>query len=66
MFVELDAFEDGLSEDVEGFIIYLQLLDEPELDARDVGQVNISRAVYLVRINQSGITKIFPLFYHSA
>ena len=55
VYVNLNAYEDGSAEEVEGFVIVLSLLDT-ELDSRDVGQVNISRSIYLIRINQSGIT----------
>ena len=50
----LSAYEDGIAEDPEGFVLYLDLL-ESKLDPRDVGLVNISRNAYLVRINESGI-----------
>ena len=50
----LDAYLDGLAEELEGFVLYLDVI-ESELDPRDVGQVNLSRSVYLVVINQSGM-----------
>ena len=50
----LDADLDGLAEELEGFVLYLNVM-ESELDPRDVGQVNLSRSVYLVVINQSGV-----------
>ena len=50
----LKAYEDGVAEEVEGFVLYLDLV-ESELDSRDVGFVNISRNAYLIRINESGI-----------
>lgn len=60
-YINLYAYEDGLAEEeTEGFLIYLDLL-ESELDERDVGQVNLSRSVYLVRISQSGSTSFYML-----
>ena len=53
-YVDIGAFQDGLAEVQEGFVIYLDIL-ESELDPRDVGQVNVSRSLYFVRINQSGM-----------
>jgi hypothetical protein len=50
----LDAYLDGLAEELEGFVLYLDVV-ESELDPRDVGLVNLSRSVYLVVINQSGM-----------
>ena len=50
----LDAYLDGLAEELEGFVLYLDVI-ESELDPRDVGQVSLSRSVYLVVINQSGV-----------
>ena len=50
----LDAYLDGLAEELEGFVLYLDVM-ESELDPRDVGQVSLSRSVYLVVINQSGV-----------
>ena len=52
-YVAIQAFQDGLAEEQEGFVIYLDIL-ESDLDPRDVGQVNVSRSLYFVRINQSG------------
>jgi hypothetical protein len=49
-----DAYLDGLAEELEGFVLYLDVV-ESELDPRDVGLVNLSRSVYLVVINQSGM-----------
>ena len=49
----LNAYQDGEAEQLEGFILYLEI-DESELDPRDVGNVSLSRSAYLVRINQSG------------
>ena len=53
-YINLNAYSDGIEEELEGFVIILRLL-ESDLDPRDVGLVNISRSIYLVRINQSGI-----------
>ena len=50
----LDAYQDGIAEQSEGFVLLLEI-EESELDPRDVGSVSLSRSVYLVRINQSGI-----------
>ena len=52
-YINLTAFSDGMEEELEGFVIVLRLL-ESELDPRDVGLVNISRSIYLVRIRPSG------------
>ena len=52
-----DAYLDGLAEELEGFVLYLDVM-ESELDPRDVGQVNLSRSVYLVVINQSGMIDV--------
>ena len=49
----LNAYQDGEAEQLEGFILYVEI-DESELDPRDVGNVSLSRSAYLVRINQSG------------
>ena len=54
--LSFDAYLDGLAEELEGFVLFLEVI-ESELDPRDVGQVNLSRAVYLVTINQSGIAR---------
>ena len=51
----LEAYQDGIAEQLEGFVLLLEI-NESELDPRDVGNVSLSRSVYLVRINQSGIT----------
>ena len=55
--ITLDAYLDGLPEELEGFVLYLDVI-ESELDPRDVGQVNLSRSVYLVVINQSGTCRV--------
>ena len=46
------AYIDGLAEEPEGLVVYLQL-EESELDPRDVGQVALERDTYLIRINPS-------------
>jgi hypothetical protein len=51
--LSLDAYQDGEAEQLEGFVLYLEIV-ESELDPRDVGNVSVSRSAYLVRINQSG------------
>jgi hypothetical protein len=51
--LSLDAYQDGEAEQLEGFVLYLEIV-ESELDPRDVGNVSVSRPAYLVRINQSG------------
>ena len=53
-FFLLAAFLDGIPEQTEGFVLFLEII-ESELDPRDVGNVSLSRSVYLVRINDSGI-----------
>ena len=53
-YLSLEAYQDGIAEQSEGFVLLLAI-DESELDPRDVGSVSLSRSVYLVRINQSGI-----------
>ena len=52
--LSLNAYQDGLAEQLEGFVLLLEIV-QSELDARDVGNVSLSRSAYLVRINQSGI-----------
>ena len=47
-------YDDGVGEEVEGLIVLLEVL-ESELDERDVGQVDLARAAYLVRIYHSGM-----------
>ena len=49
--VQIFTFEDTLPENTEGFIAFLEL-QESELDARDIGQVELVRSAYLVRINE--------------
>ena len=64
--IHLSAYEDGVAEESEGFVLYLDLV-ESELDPRDVGLVNISRNTYLIRINESGIVHfnlIVSFSYH--
>ena len=46
---QIIAIPDSLSEDTEGFIVYLEL-NESALDERDVGQVTLLRDAYLIRI----------------
>ena len=53
-FVFIETYEDGVSEDLEGFIIMLDLL-ESALDPRDVDYVSIPRSVFIVRINDTGM-----------
>ena len=52
--LSLNAYQDGIAEQPEGFVLRLEIV-ESELDPRDMGNVSLSRSVYLVRINQSGI-----------
>ena len=52
--LQIGPYQDGVAEELEGFVLFLDVL-ESELDERDVGQVSLTRAAYLVRINQSGI-----------
>ena len=52
--LSIEAYQDGIAEQSEGFVLLLEI-DESELDPRDVGNVSLSRSVYLVRINQSGM-----------
>lgn len=59
----LDAYQDGEAEQLEGFVIYLEIV-ESELDPRDVGNVSLSRSVYLIRINQSGTTMILVIRFN--
>ena len=49
----MSIYEDGLDEDTEGLILFLDI-PESLLDPRDVGQIDLDRSVYLVTINQSG------------
>ena len=53
-FFPLAAFPDGIPEQMEGFVLFLEII-ESELDPRDVGNVSLSRSAYLVRINDSGM-----------
>ena len=46
------AFDDGVTEDVEGIVVFLEVL-ESELDDRDRGEVELERSAYLIRINPS-------------
>ena len=65
-FVLLETFSDGISEQTEGSVLFLEII-ESELDPRDVGNVSLSRSAYLVRINDSGnFLKISttPLYMH--
>ena len=56
-----DAYLDGLAEELEGFVLYLEVM-ESELDPRDVGQITLSRSVYLIVINQSGMVNVHLCF----
>ena len=56
-YITLEAYQDGISEQVEGFSIFLEI-EESGLDPRDVGQVSISRIHSFVRINQSSMYHI--------
>lgn len=55
--LSLNAYQDGEAEQLEGFILFLEI-EESELDPRDVGNVSVSRSAYLIRINQSGTVVI--------
>ena len=54
LFFGFPVYQDGVDEEIEGFVVFLEVL-ESELDERDVGQVNLTRPAYLVRINPSGM-----------
>ena len=58
--LSLNAYQDGVAEESEGFILYLEIV-ESELDPRDVGSVSVSRSAYLIRINQSSTTVLCML-----
>ena len=58
-----DAYLDGLAEELEGFVLYLEVM-ESELDPRDVGQITLSRSVYLVVINQSGMVNVYLMLQY--
>ena len=60
----LEAYQDGIAEQSEGFVLLLEI-DELELDPRDVGNISLSRSIYLVRINQSGITPTIHNYHFS-
>ena len=60
-YLSLEAYQDGIAERSEGFVLLLEI-DESELDPRDMGNVSLSRSVYLVRINQSGMILTIILF----
>ena len=53
-FFFIETYVDGVRENTEGYVLYLDII-EADLDPRDLGQVNLSRSVYLVRIEPSGI-----------
>lgn len=61
--LSLDAYQDGLLEQLEGFVLYLEIV-QSELDDRDVGNASLSRSTYLVRINQSGVLKCKTYYMH--
>ena len=50
----IPVYDDGIDEDVEGLIIFLEVM-ESELDPRDVGQIDLIRSAYLIRISPTGI-----------
>ena len=58
--LSLNAYQDGVAEESEGFVLYLEIV-ESELDPRDVGSVSVSRSAYLIRINQSSTTVLCML-----
>ena len=47
------VYNDGVAENEEGFVILLGVLLE-ELDARDVGFVDVLTPVILIRLQQGG------------
>lgn len=49
IFFDISAVSDSLRENVEGFIVYLEA-DESTIDVRDVGQIDLVREAYVVRI----------------
>ena len=51
---DLAIYNDGIAEDVEGLILFLEVI-ESQLDPRDVGQVQLTRSAYLITISQSGM-----------
>ena len=54
--IQAITFDEGLGdENVEGFIAFLELGEESEFDARDVGQVELVRNSYLIRITRKQI-----------
>ena len=61
-FFFIEPYADGVPEDLEGFVLFVELL-ESELDPRDVGYVSLPRSAHLVRINDTGIL-ISTLFYN--
>ena len=61
----LPIYEDGLEEDTEGFVLYVDIV-ESQLDPRDVGQIDLARTAYLVTINQSGILIHLHVRYHTS
>lgn len=52
--LSVETYQDGIAEQSEGFVLLLEIM-ESDLDPRDLESVSLSRSVYLVRINQSGI-----------
>ena len=55
---------DSLSEETEGFIVFLEIDENINLDERDVGMVDLVRDTYLVRIADGAIPQ--PLGMYSA
>ena len=52
-YVQLFIYEDGLEEETEGLILFVDI-PESLLDPRDVGQIDLLRSAFLVTINESG------------
>ena len=63
VYFHLLAHSDGVVEQREGFVLFLEI-QESKLDPRDVGNVSLSRSAYLVRINDTGLSRITNHLYY--
>ena len=65
--IPFGTFDDGIVEDVEGLVVYVEIL-ESELDDRDRGEVTLERSAYLLRITPSCMLndlKLISVQYYS-
>ena len=54
--IAIPVYSDGVPEGVEGFVVLLGVLRE-DLDARDVGFVDVLSPIVLVRLEEGGAVK---------